>query len=256
MHKEKIGFLLVGVSAITVLAVLLSQSPIPQDLAYHDFSDVVSLLNIPNILNVLSNLPFLIIGLLGLHKLINTNSLTIVGENMLAYFALFFGTTLVAFGSGYYHLWPDNQTLVWDRLPMTIAFMGLFSIVISEFISIKLGKILLFPLLALGFFSVLYWHATESNGLGDLRFYAIVQFFPMLAIPIILFNFKSSFNKVSGYWWLLLAYTAAKLFEHYDVAIHDMLTFISGHSIKHITAAIGVYVLLCSYDNRIEDSKK
>ncbi len=139
---------------------------------------------------------------------------------------------------------------------MTIAFMGLFSIVISKFISIQLGKILLFPLITIGLFSVFYWHATESNGLGDLRFYALVQFFPMLAIPIIMITFKSTFNKISGYWWLLLAYLAAKLFEHYDVAIHDMLPVFSGHSIKHIAAAMGIYILLRSYDNRIEDTKK
>ncbi len=255
MKRENIGLLLITVSAVAVLVGLLTRAPIPQDLAYHDFSDNVGWFNVPNILNVLSNLPFLIIGLLGLHKLINLNSLNIIHDNQLAYVALFIGTALVAFGSGYYHLWPNNQTLVWDRLPMTIAFMGLFSIVISEFISIKLGKILLFPLLIIGLASVIYWHVTETNGQDDLRFYAIVQFFPMLAIPIILITFNSSFNLISGYWWLLVAYIAAKLFEHFDAAVHDILIIMSGHSIKHVAAAIGVYILLRSYDNRIEYSR-
>ncbi len=254
IRKEKIGLLFITVSAIVVLTGLLSRMPIPQDLAYHDFSDTIGMFNIPNILNVLSNLPFLVVGLLGLNKLINLNSLNIINENKIAYVTLFFGTTLVAFGSSYYHLWPDNQTLVWDRLPMTIAFMSLFSIVISEFISIKLGKTLLVPLLALGLFSVFYWHITETNGQGDLRFYAIVQFFPMLAITITLITFKSSFSQISGYWWLLAAYIAAKVFEHYDSAIHDMLTVVSGHSIKHVIAAIGVYILLRSYESRVEYS--
>ncbi|MFK7794168.1 MAG: alkaline phytoceramidase [Gammaproteobacteria bacterium] len=254
MQKEKVGLLLIIGSAIAVLLALLTRAPIPQDLAYHDFSDSVGMFNIPNILNVLSNLPFILVGLLGLHRLSRINSLNIVNENKLAYVALFFGTTLVAFGSSYYHLWPDNQTLVWDRLPMTIAFMGLFSIVISEYISIKLGKILLAPLLALGLLSVFYWHVTEANGEGDLRFYAIVQFFPMLAIPIILLTFKSSFSHASGYWWLLAAYIAAKLFEHFDAAIHDLLIVVSGHSIKHVAAAIGVYILLRSYESRVEYS--
>lgn len=256
MQKEKIGLLLVTGSAIAVLLALLTRAPIPQDLAYHDFSDSVGMFNIPNILNVLSNLPFILVGLLGLHRLTRVNSLNIVNENKLAYVALFFGTTLVAFGSGYYHLWPDNQTLVWDRLPMTIAFMGLFSVVISEYISIKLGKILLVPLLALGLWSVFYWHFTEANDQGDLRFYAIVQFFPMLAIPIILLTFKSSFSQASGYWWLLVAYIAAKVFEHFDTVIHDLLVVVSGHSIKHVAAAIGVYILLRSYESRIEYSQE
>jgi hypothetical protein len=254
MHKEKTGVLFIFASAITVLFTLLSRAPIPQDLAYHDFSDSVGLFNIPNILNVLSNLPFLVVGLLGLYKLVSLNSLNIIHENKFAYVALFLGTMLVAFGSGYYHVWPDNQTLVWDRLPMTIAFMGLFSIVISEFISIKLGKILLAPLLTLGLFSVFYWYTTEASDQGDLRFYAMVQFFPMLAIPIILFTFKSSFSQISAYWWLLVAYIAAKVFEHYDAAIHDLLVVISGHSIKHMAAALGVYLLLRSYETRVEYS--
>ena len=254
MKRENIGVLLIAVSAVIVLFGLLSRSPIPQDLAYHDFSDNLGWFNIPNILNVLSNLPFLIIGLLGLHKLTKLNSLNIINDNKFAYVGLFIGTTLVAFGSSYYHLWPNNQTLVWDRLPMTIAFMSLFSIVISEFISIKLGKILLAPLLILGLLSVSYWHITEANGHGDLRFYAIVQFFPILAIPIILMTFKSSFSQVNGYWWLLLAYIAAKIFEHFDAAIHDILVVISGHSIKHVAAALGIYLLLRSYESRIEYS--
>ena len=132
--------------------------------------------------------------------------------------------------------------------------MGLFSIVISEFISVRIGKLLLNPLLALGVCSVFYWHITEANGQGDLRYYAIVQFFPILAIPIILVTFKSLFNQVSAYWWLLAAYIAAKLFEHFDAQVHTLLTIVSGHSIKHVAAAIGVYILLRAYEKRVEHS--
>ncbi len=46
-------------------------------------------------------------------------------------------------GSGYYHLSPSNATLVWDRIPMSIAIMALLSIVIGEYMSIRLGAILL-----------------------------------------------------------------------------------------------------------------
>lgn len=252
MKREHIGLLLIIASAILIIAGLLTRAPIAQDLAYHNFSDKLGWLNIPNSLNVISNFPFLIIGLLGLYKL---TSLNIQSENKFAYIALFAGTTLVAFGSSYYHLWPNNQTLVWDRLPMTIAFMGLFSIVISEFISLKLGKMLLIPLIVLGLSSVIYWQVTESQGQGDLRFYVIVQFFPILAIPIILMTFKSSFSQISGYWWLLVMYIVAKLFEHFDETVHQWLIVISGHSIKHIAAAIGVYLLLRSYDSRVQYSR-
>ncbi len=233
-----------------VLLVLLRLEPIAQEPAYHIFSDTKEFLRIPNFLNVLSNLPFLIVGLIGIYKLNFSNGLKIVTQNKLGYFALFFGVSLVSLGSVYYHLWPSNQTLVWDRLPITIVSMGLFSIVISEFISVKTGKLLLAPLIILGLFTVFYWHITELRGEGDLRYYAVIQFFPMLAIPIILSAFKPRYSGVSFYWWLLLAYVAAKFFELFDQEIHALLIIISGHSLKHIIAAAGLYILLKSYENR------
>ena len=41
---------------------------------------------------------------------------------------------------------------------------------------------LLGPLLLAGLGSVVYWHWTELRGVGDLRPYAAVQFFPILTI--------------------------------------------------------------------------
>ena len=157
---------------------------------------------------------------------------------------------MVAVGSSYYHLWPSNDSLVWDRLPMTIAFMSLFSIIISEFTSPGFGKMLLFPLIIFGAYSVFYWHSTENGGVGDLRLYILVQFLPVLVIPLILLLFKPTFTRISGYWILLFAYILAKLLEHFDSQIYNVLFFISGHSVKHVIAAMGVYLLLVSYNNR------
>jgi hypothetical protein len=248
--KNKIGYGLMVIVGLALALVLINKSAIPQDPSYHHFSDANPLWGIPNIWNVLSNMPFLLVGLLALYKLLMTDQLKIESRNKIAYVLLYLGVALVAFGSGYYHLWPDNSTLLWDRLPMTIAFMGLFSIVVTEFISVKVGKIILLPLVLAGLFSVIYWHVTETNGAGDLRFYILVQFFPMLAIPIILLTFSSRFTHASAYGWLILAYFIAKLFEHFDAQIHEILTVISGHSLKHITAAIGLYVLLLGYEKR------
>jgi len=148
--------------------------------------------------------------------------------------------------SGYYHLNPNNHTLVWDRLPMTIAFMSLFSIIISEFIDQRKGKLLLYPFLVIGIGSVLFWQWSD-----DLRFYALVQFLPIILMPLIIFNYSSKFTKTSGYWWLLLAYVLAKFFEFYDSQVFNLFAgVISGHSIKHIVAALGMYILLSTYLGR------
>ena len=225
------------------------QKPIPQDVLYHNFEDNNTYFGIANFWNVISNSPFLFVGLLGLMQL---NKLKIIPALKSAYFMLFLGVLLVAFGSGYYHFIPNNKTLVWDRLPMTIAFMALFTIIIGEFISIKIAKKLFYPLLFLGLFSVYYWYSTEQNGAGDLRFYALIQFLPMLLIPVILMIYRSKFTNSNAYWHLLLAYFLAKVLEYFDVALHQLVGFgISGHPIKHLVAAIGMYILLRSYEKRI-----
>jgi hypothetical protein len=248
--KEKFGIALIIAIVISAVTGMLLQAPIAQDVSYHLFTDSRTIGAVSNFWNVVSNIPFLLVGILGLYRLTIPGGLVILHEIKIAYALLFLGAALVALGSGYYHLWPDNRTLVWDRLPMTIAFMSLFVIIISEFISVRIGKGMLVPLLLAGITSVVYWHMSEGWGEGDLRFYALVQFTPMLVIPVILICFRSRYTGVAAYWWLLLAYIASKLFEHFDVGVYEALGFISGHSLKHIAAALGLYVLLASYRGR------
>ena len=253
ISKQKTGYILILILTLTSIIALATQEKIPQDIAYHNFSDLRTIFFIPNFWNVLSNLPFLIVGFIGLYKLFVKKNLHIIYEMKTAYALLFFGVLLVAFGSGYYHLAPNNQTLVWDRLPMTIAFMAMFAIIIAEFISIRLGKTLLWPLLIAGVASVFYWHFTELQGMGDLRFYAVVQFFPMLVMPVILVCFKPRFDQLNAYWVLFASYALAKVFELFDQSVYGFLGFaISGHSIKHIVPALGLYVLLLAYQQRKE----
>ncbi len=250
IKKKKIGYLVISIiSMLGIIGVLLLE-PIAQDLGYHVFVDQRTIIDIPNFWNVISNIPFLIVGVIGLYSLFHTKKIATIAEMKIAYALFFVAVSLVAFGSGYYHLWPDNGSLVWDRLPMTIAFMALFAIIISEFTSTKFGKFALWPLVLFGAFSVFYWHSTESNGEGDLRLYVLVQFLPMLVIPLILLFFKLKFTHTSGYWYLLCAYVIAKGLEHFDELINNVLFSISGHSLKHVVAAIGIFFLLKAYNKR------
>jgi hypothetical protein len=250
IRSERTGYTLLILTAVLAIGVIIDQGPIPQDVNYHLFVDTREIWAIPNFWNVVTNMPFALVGLLGIVQLRKPGKLGFLNQTTTAYTLLFFGTFLVAFGSSYYHLEPNNQTLVWDRLPMTIAFMALFSIIISEFITIRSGKALLIPLILAGMLSVFYWHVSEINGSGDLRFYALVQFYPMLAIPIIMVCFRSKCTHVQAYWWLLVLYITAKFFEYFDAEVYDMLGFISGHSLKHLFAALGIYVLLLFYQRR------
>ncbi len=250
MKYKNIGSILIVIISILSALVVLSLDPIAQDIEYHNFEDQRIYFGIPNFWNVISNLPFLLVGCLGLYNIFCSNKIKLLNDVKLPYILFFLGVAMVAVGSSYYHLWPSNDSLVWDRLPMTIAFMSLFSIVISEFTSPNFGKMLLFPLIIFGVYSVFYWHSTENGGVGDLRLYILVQFLPVLVIPLILLLFKPTFTRISGYWILLFAYILAKLLEHFDSQIYNVLFFISGHSVKHVIAALGVYLLLVSYNNR------
>lgn len=152
----------------------------------------------------------------------------------------FCGVSMTGVGSGYYHLSPDNDRLVWDRLPMTISFMSLFSIIIMERINIMAGKRLFPVLLTTGLASVWYWHWTENQGQGDLRLYAVVQFFPLLAILLITGLFPDRHSGTKYLFYTLGWYVLAKILEHFDKEFFALAQgIVSGHTLKHIAAAIG-----------------
>ena len=250
MAKERIALSLIALIMVLSLVAVLQIEPIAQDLAYHNFADAREMFQISNFWNVVSNLGFLLVGFYALYKLFVVKSLLIVNEIKIAYTLFFLAIVLVSFGSSYYHLDPNNETLLWDRLPMTIAFMALFSSIIAEFISVKIGRVVLFPLLVFGMGSVLYWFFGELEGMGDLRAYVLVQFLPIVIMPMIFTLFSSSFSLVKGYWLLLLCYLVAKVFEYFDAQIYEILGVISGHSLKHMISALGVFILVRSFERR------
>lgn len=151
----------------------------------------------------------------------------------------FIGVALVSLGSGYYHLAPDNGTLVWDRLPMSIGFMALSVAVLANYVNPRLEKILLAPATILGLGSVIYWHYTD-----DLRLYVLVQFLPLLMIPPVMLLFGAT-HKDRGYLLSALAlYMVSKLAEHYDrAAFEGTGEIVSGHSLKHLLAALALFAV-------------
>lgn len=218
--------------------------PIPQNIHYHLFADQRTILHIPNFWNVMSNLPFLVIGWLGCWRLRKGVGRGGKPELLWHYRIFFMGVFLTGLGSGYYHLAPDNQSLVWDRLPMTIAFMAFFSALVGEFISVTIAKRLLLPLLALGFLAVGYWYVTELQGRGDLRLYVLVQFLPILITPYILLVLVSPWRSNRALWLLVGCYVFAKVLEASDYFWFSFGELISGHSLKHLSAALATYWML------------
>lgn len=227
---------------VTAIIVIFSLDPIAQDPAYHNFADQRRIFTIANFFNVLSNLPFVIIGIMGIRLVVLRQASGGLAELQAMYLTFFVGVFLTGFGSAYYHYQPDNQTLLWDRLPITIAFMALFSAIVGEYISIQLAWKLFVPLLISGITSVIYWYVTELNGHGDLRAYVLVQFLPILLIPLILWLFNSTRDNRKYLWGVIGIYAISKLMELFDARLYSIIGLLSGHSLKHLTAAFGALV--------------
>lgn len=223
----------------------VSLDKIPQNPEWSRFADHRSWLGIPNFGDIASNLPFVVIGFLGLRFLFRLDDGTAFEFpwEKAAATIFFTGVFLTGFGSTWFHLDPVDARLVWDRLPMTWAFMGLFCQLISDRVSARTGYLLAFPLAGLGMFSVIWWYWTQITGVGDLRLYLWIQFGPMLAIVLILLLFPARYTHGRAYWGVLLCYALAKVFEHYDAVIFQALGFISGHTLKHLIAAGSAFIV-------------
>jgi hypothetical protein len=175
-----------------------------------------------------------------------------LGELRTIYFTFFLGVLATGIGSAFYHCEPANRTLVWDRLPITVSFMAFFSAVTGEHISISAGRKLVWPLTALGIFSVLYWYRSELRGEGDLRLYALVQYLPVLLTPVILALYKPKLTPACYLWSVVGAYGVAKIAESFDGQLYGAVKVISGHSIKHLAAALGTYIFYLALRRRRE----
>jgi hypothetical protein len=233
--------LLVAVAAAATGAMLLVD-PIPQDPDYHRFADGRTLLGVPNFWNVASNLPFLLAGGLGLLQ-----ARRIASADLATHYRLLAAAIgLVAFGSGWYHLSPSIPTLVWDRLPMTVAFMALLSAVIADRVSWVAGRALLWPLIVAGIASIAWWVRTEAAGAGDLRPYGLVQFLPMLLIPLMLLLWRGEGLSSRRIWMAFGAYALAKVAEHFDAAIYAAIGM-GGHALKHLFAALAAWWIVRAF---------
>jgi hypothetical protein len=218
-------------------ATFLFVDPIGQDPGYHEFADKRKIFGIPNFWNVITNLPFLVVGALGIGQGALGRAPGHLPELKPVYIAFFVGIFLTGCGSAYYHSNPTNWTLVWDRLPMTLSFMAFLCVVWGEHISPKMSLKMVWPLAAVGLSSVIYWYVTQIHGYGDLRPYGMVQFLPMLLLPLILLLYPSRLAGVYFIWGVLLATGISKLFEALDGPVYTALNMISGHSLKHLAAA-------------------
>jgi len=229
---------IIGVTGLAVVF-LVAYGPIAQPLEYHRYADARTIAGIPHFWNVVSNLPFAGIGLLGFWWITRQRTARLLAGTAVQamWTVLFAGEFLTCFGSAYYHAIPSNATLVWDRLAFSLILTSFFSIVIAELVSAKTGRRMLVPMVVAGLASVVYWAWTESRGHGDLRPYALVQFVPVILIPILALLSRGSLVPSMYFLAAWVLYVVAKVCEIQDAAIYDLTGFWSGHTLKHLLAA-------------------
>jgi hypothetical protein len=199
-------------------------APILQPETYHHFADGRALLGVPSFWNVVSSIAFLIVGIHGLLVLKSKPA----GVD---WAVLFTGTALIGFGSAYYHWAPNDATLVWDRVPMAVAFAGFFAALVREHTGRQFLPV--FLVFALG--AVWYWRAT-----GDLSAWVLVQAAPMLGILLFISLLPGKHSHRRYYLYGFGCYAVAKLVEIGDHPIMQW-TSVSGHTLKHLAAAAGVW---------------
>ena len=241
-----LGSLAIFVAIAIPIAVALLP-PLPEPQVFRGLADHRAMLGIPNFLNVVSNLPFLLVGVWALIFLSRgaANGKTFAERlERWPYFICFIAVSVTCFGSIYFHLETDSARLFWDRLPMAIAFMALFSAVIVERIGIRPGLRLLIPLVLAGIASVLYWRWSLLHATENLLPYALVQYGSMSAIVVIAAVYPSRYTRGADLFQVVAIYAFAKVAEVLDAQIYAMGEIVSGHTLKHLIAALAAYWLL------------
>lgn len=238
---------LLGLLAAAVVVAVGVLPPLAEPHVFRSLVDDRMFLGIPNFLNVVSNAALLIVGVWGLYFLPwdarQPGAFAHPAERW-PYLACFLSVALASVGSTYYHLAPDDSRLMWDRLPISMGFMGLLSAVVVERISLKAGLRALVPLMLIGASSVIYWRWSALRGTEDILPYAAVQYGAIAAIVVVALLFPTRYSRGRDLFGVVAIYAVAKAAEVLDAQIYALGEVFSGHTLKHLLAAAAVWWLL------------
>jgi hypothetical protein len=230
LHPPRRAEIVLFFAFIALLASALLLPAIHQDPSYHRFADQRTWLGVPHAANVLSNLAFIAVGLFGSFTLLSSHRLTRATVTSPGCVAA--GFVLTGIGSIWYHAQPNDATLVWDRLPMTLVLAGVIAAAIAVRVGDGVAHRALLTLIIVGTASVLYWRAS-----GNLTPYAVLQLGGLAALVILLVATHAESDPFS--WaWIVGWYCFAKAAELGDSLVWQWSGgIVAGHTIKHLAAA-------------------
>lgn len=234
-----------ALALLAALALACFGPSVAQHAQYHAFADQRGWQGLPCAMDVLTNLPFALAGFFGLWRVWQVRFAVgqAVRQRLAAVF--FAGLLVTAAGSTYYHWQPNNFGLAWDRLGMVVAFAGLLGMAVADRISLRAGLAMLLATLVAGPLSVMVWYQTDN-----LLPWVVVQGGGMLLAVAL-----ARRPRVPGGWGLPLAavlalYALAKLLELGDHAVFALTQgWVSGHSLKHVVAAMAAGPVLVVMHN-------
>ena len=225
---------------IGAAAALLVYGPIAQLPNYHAFADTRVLFGIPHWGDVVSNVGFTVVAAWGL-RVLSTSRGHRAGR--LGYGLFLVSLLLTSIGSSFYHWAPDNSRLVWDRLPIALACAGLLAAVRAESKPGTHELVWTVCLAVSGLASVLWWHVTEGAGQGDLRPYLLLQGLPLVLVPLWQARATAPAER-AAFGVAIVLYAAAKVTELNDHTLYQHFGGLSGHTLKHVLAAMASAVLV------------
>ncbi|MFD1710511.1 hypothetical protein FVQ98_06580 [Ottowia sp. GY511] len=232
--------LLAAVPLLMALALWLPPMALPAD--YHRFADQRMLAGVPHALDVLTNLAFGGVATWGLWVAcrVPRGALPVV-QRVLAVL-LFIGLLGTAVGSSLYHLAPDNAGLTLDRLGMALPFAALLGLAAADRISARAGVVLALVIAVAAPTSALLdaltgnmtpWTVLQTSGLVLLLALATQRPRPQAL----------GFSLLA----VVLTYAAAKGLELADAPVFAWTAgAVSGHSLKHVVAALAVWPVVCA----------
>jgi hypothetical protein len=215
-------------AALLMLAALALHGPIAQLADYHAFADQRSAFGIAHVGDVLSNLAFLLAAAYGAWR---QRAQAWSAPERACWRLFLWALVLTAAGSSWYHLAPDDARLVWDRLPIALACAALLALALRS-------RLALLLLAAGAIASVCWWRAT-----GDLRPYLLLQGAPLVLIPLLQWRAGVAAPQRRAFGLAVALYVLAKLCEVGDHAGYALLAVVSGHTLKHVLAALAAAVL-------------
>lgn len=231
-----------GVAALTVVLAIAMAWVLPHEdfASYGNFADDSAQGN--NARNVLSNLGLVIVGAAGVLW-----SLRHRREDFAESLTLFAGVVAAGLGSMYFHGQPllderlnrlNRYALLWDRMPMTIAFAGLIALMLRDRVLRRPNRALLPLLVVIGLATALYWYWS-----GDLYPYAFFQFYTAAGTLLMIMTLRPAYTEAGYVAAAVFLFGISKVFEDFDWLIYGKWD-IGGHPLKHIASAAAALMIL------------